>query len=87
MKTSSVNPSNQCPYCQHKLELATASPRNRHATPKPNDVTVCIECASVLVFTDDLNVRAPNIVELTSAMKHVGVAEIVAAVKARRRNQ
>jgi hypothetical protein len=46
-------------------------PANPDAAPDPGDVTVCISCAQLLVFTDDLTLRAPmpGEVEMTPAIR------------------
>lgn len=45
-------PENLCPYCGKKLDAASGE-----GTPSPGDVSVCIECASPLMFTDELTLR------------------------------
>ena len=56
-----------CPYCGKKLSAATsATPDDPDAVPEPGCVTVCISCASPLVFADDLTVRALAKDELTA---------------------
>lgn len=49
---------NRCPTCEHVLEAATGITTDD--APKPGDVTLCIYCAAILVFTDDLRVRLPK---------------------------
>lgn len=49
-------PPTKCPFCDHPLDRALAGSRGGRE-PKPGDVSVCISCASALVFTEDLNVR------------------------------
>lgn len=49
---------NRCPNCTHILEEATGVTTDD--APKPGDVTLCIYCAAVLVFTDDMMVRLPT---------------------------
>lgn len=48
---------NRCPHCEHILEGATGVTTQN--APKPGDVTLCIYCAAVLVFQDDMRVRLP----------------------------
>lgn len=51
-------PACRCPYCGHNLDAAmSGNPKNPDAVPKPGDVSVCISCASVLVFKPDLTLR------------------------------
>ena len=65
-------PTSRCPFCGHKLDAAMAGdPKYPDVIPKPGDVSVCISCASVLVFADDLTVRAPmpGEIEMTPALR------------------
>lgn len=47
-------PACRCPYCDHELFAASGLGRG----PQPGDVSVCIRCASSLIFDQDLTVRA-----------------------------
>jgi hypothetical protein len=44
-----------CPHCGSLFDTATGMTRNHSL--KPGDVTICIECASWMVFTDELGLR------------------------------
>ncbi len=46
-----------CPICNHKID-AHSDPYGS-AKPKPGDVTVCLYCANVFVFTEALYLRDP----------------------------
>jgi predicted nucleic-acid-binding Zn-ribbon protein len=46
------------------------------------DVSVCIACGNVAIFTDDLALRAPTAAEWRDIMANPLVAHIVATVKA-----
>ena len=52
-------PECRCPYCGKILDRASATPGSPGAAPEPGDLTVCIECASPLVFDEALRVRKP----------------------------
>ena len=68
----SRTPKSPCPWCGHILDGAMAAdPKNPDATPKPGDVSVCISCAQILVFNDDLTMRAsmPGEIEVTPVMR------------------
>lgn len=41
-------PPQRCPLCDHRLDAASAL--DSDAAPTPGDLTVCISCASPLVF-------------------------------------
>ncbi len=74
-----------CPYCQHELDTVTSAPMNPEATPSEGDITVCIECASVLIFKEDLTVRKPDATEMFWAMGMPEVLLVIGAVKAMKR--
>jgi hypothetical protein len=62
-------PKTACPYCRHKLDAAMAAdPKHPDAAPSSGDFSVCISCASVLVFDDELKSRAPKPGELEAAL-------------------
>lgn len=44
-------PPSRCPVCGHLLMFAMA---NRKNPPKPNDFTVCVFCASVLRWNQEM---------------------------------
>jgi hypothetical protein len=58
-------PETRCPYCDHYLDAA-GDPKGVRG-PQEGDLSVCISCAQVLVFTADLTVRKPTLVELHEA--------------------
>lgn len=66
-KTTTRLPTATCPYCNNRLSAAT------HATeavsPKPGDLSVCIHCASVLVFDALLRPSKPAPEQLDAAFK------------------
>jgi hypothetical protein len=67
-----------CPECRYKLDAATAA--FSHAKPGPGDVTVCINCAALLEFTDELGLKACNTHALPlDALEQL--AEVQAAVR------
>lgn len=56
------------PYCGHRFDRATsAMPDDRDAVPVPGAASVCISCASVLVFDDALRLRKPYPGEIEAA--------------------
>lgn len=49
----------RCPVCSHPFDCATGiEDRN---TPHKWDFSICIECAELLVFTDNLGVRSADL--------------------------
>ncbi len=49
-------PECNCPNCGHRFSAAS-SLDDASAKPSAGDFTVCIECAQLLAFDDDLRVR------------------------------
>jgi hypothetical protein len=54
METHHV-PGAVCPVCSKLLDGATNI--NDDGAPKPGDVSVCVDCMSILTFTPDLKLR------------------------------
>jgi hypothetical protein len=50
-------PACHCPYCETRLDAATNLAKV--IMPKPGDISVCIQCAQILIFADDLTLRKP----------------------------
>jgi hypothetical protein len=59
-------PRTRCPYCGHKLNAAGLP--SGDAAPAPGDYSVCIACAGVLIFGDDLALRKPEPGELPTPL-------------------
>ena len=53
----------ECPVCKYKLNDATTAV-GENTTPREGDISVCIGCAEVLIFTKDLSVRLATISDL-----------------------
>lgn len=81
---TSVVPDSSCPNCGAEFTQAT---NQKGRMPKPNDATVCIKCATILVFTDQLTVRAPTTEELDKLSREPELQRIVQAVAAIHRKQ
>jgi hypothetical protein len=56
MKSTQVNKAARCPACLKSNDGATSM--REDATPKPDDLSVCIYCGQVNVFQTDLTLRA-----------------------------
>ncbi len=54
----------ECPVCHYVFDCASAMRGN--ATPQLGDLSLCIECGELLVFTADLSVR---LADLNDALK------------------
>lgn len=47
-------PKTVCPFCGEVLDMATGFGSK---SPKPGDISVCVQCHSWLRFTEDLTLR------------------------------
>ncbi len=61
MKTTRL-PSATCPSCGKKLDAATTF--DEDVEPSPGDVTICLGCQDILIFTEELGLRRPTDQEL-----------------------
>jgi hypothetical protein len=73
-----------CPTCRYEMDAATAV--FAAVRPKPGDVTVCINCAALLQFANDMSLILANTHELTLDVLDQ-LAEAQAAVKKMHREQ
>jgi hypothetical protein len=48
-------PETRCPACN--VDISAASDPRNERSPKANDYSLCIHCAAVLIFNDDLTLR------------------------------
>lgn len=55
LKRTTLTPGNKCLLCGHHLDASTAM--NGEEDAKEGDLSVCIKCADVAVFTADLGLR------------------------------
>jgi transcriptional regulator with XRE-family HTH domain len=83
----------QCPWCEHPLDAATSVPADREErNPEPGDLTVCLECASLLMFDQGLipqkvseDERRKILLEQPDLVKTIASAERAARSIDRRR--
>ena len=45
----------QCPLCNHEIDAATGIDNDE--TPKPGDVSICINCAGFLQYSSDMSLQ------------------------------
>lgn len=50
-------PDANCPHCGHHVDAAT-DPFDPTNTPYPGDITVCLYCAGICVYTDSMALRS-----------------------------
>jgi hypothetical protein len=74
-----ITPDNRCPYCG--LTNDRASDPTGDAVPKRGDISVCIRCGGVGLFTRSLRVRKPSPAELAEAMANPKVRRLQAAIR------
>lgn len=55
-------PGRHCPVCRAEIDGQTSVAGQ--FTPKPGDVTVCLYCQSILIFTEDLQTRIASYDEM-----------------------
>ena len=77
-----LDQSSHCPYCGYELDGAT-SPRDQSMMPSPGDVSICIECGGICLFTADLRLRKPTLEEDSTIRAELG-ATLAAFELARR---
>jgi hypothetical protein len=71
-----------CPQCGYSLDAHTNTTGD--GAPEVGDISVCIECASLLRFDSDLKVQLTSMEELPESC-HAQVAKVIEVVKAFRR--
>jgi hypothetical protein len=64
-----IAPRRHCPDCGHPADSATGVGTDDR--PKAGDFSVCIRCAHLYIFADDLTVRTPTGDEIESMPSHV----------------
>lgn len=72
-------PDHLCPYCSHKL--SAIGEMSNQGAPRPGDVTLCIECAGLLVLDADLRAQKPTIADLQVIANSEAWPEISRAVR------
>ena len=74
-------PLTACPMCNHQLDAATCTTGDHK--PAPGDLTVCIECATILEFDPDLSVRVvgPSVLAALDDDTRAHLALVRAAIR------
>lgn len=62
----------RCPSCAYETDIHEL-PDGHPATPGPGDLSICVRCAALAVFTPDLTLRQPTRREAERAMRHEAV--------------
>lgn len=72
----------QCPICGHEFTQASHVPFDQPAFPKTGDVSICIECHNILIYSDDVgHVRKPTAEELSDTLNDTRVIAVLEAMK------
>lgn len=72
----------QCPHCGSLNDGATEM-HLEAVRPKPGDWSMCFECAGISVFTEDLHLRASDLLEAYMQMPYEQYKEVKHAVELR----
>jgi hypothetical protein len=80
MKTTKLGVTSRCPYCAYELDAASTVPGVPDASPNSGDVTICIACAGVMIFQQDLSVRKPTEVELAVVLADPDVLQLIKVI-------
>lgn len=67
-------PADYCPWCGYLIDAA--SPLEGKATPKPDDITICLSCGSILQFDFNLKIQKitdQKVREVMSAKSYEGL--------------
>jgi hypothetical protein len=71
----------RCPYCGYKVDRASHVGEEQ-ASPKPGDVSICMLCANVSLYVDDLgNVRKATPEEVKELEANPTVAKTQLAIR------
>lgn len=62
----------KCPTCGYKMDAATPAYFNAKVSPRPGDLSLCMKCGEMLVFTESLTIR---ILELNDMLQLKAVTQ------------
>jgi hypothetical protein len=69
----------QCPFCGYKVDHAS-SLDGKHR-PSEGDISLCLSCAQILIFDEDLKLREPTPEEYKEASAMEGVKKAQRVIK------
>lgn len=64
-----------CPHCGKKVTLSTGISHDEHLEPMPGAFTLCIRCAQLSVFGENLKLRLPTAEEKAEASTNKLIVE------------
>ena len=66
-------PACQCPYCGHVADAISPADGDDDSPPTPDSaISLCLNCAGILCFNDDLTIRRPTAAELRMLKRDPG---------------
>jgi len=71
----------RCPYCGKENHKAT-NPLGSDIIPPPGSLSLCIGCAGISIFNDDLTTRKPTEEEKEEILKDANVQRLIIELKA-----
>lgn len=77
MKQTAI-PKQACPYCGYEFD--TSASVYCSASPKPGDISICLNCAKVAVFDKDLTQRLPTAEEKEQINKNRKILDAQLAI-------
>lgn len=83
--TTTRTPVNRCLVCGYEIDAASPTERP-DATPKPGDIALCLKCAHVHIFADDLTLRAPTGAEMRDIAGDRAMVKAIEAIGAYNRS-
>lgn len=79
MQTTTIEPT-ACPSCGHKIDAATSAYGDYE--PAEGDISLCIRCANVSIFGNDLTLRRPSMLEFNRLLDDQETCEMILKAKA-----
>ena len=73
MKPTQI-PEQRCWLCGYKMNRTSEAFGDR--TPKAGDVSICLSCGAIQVFTEDLRLRVPTDEEREKFMRDPRITEV-----------
>jgi len=62
-------PTCKCPVCSYEMDACSGV--DGDSAPAKDDITVCYNCATLLLFNDDLTIRLPTVQERKEIPTHI----------------
>lgn len=79
-EVTSAIPAQQCPFCGYKMDHASGE-----RPPKKGDVSLCLKCMEISVFSDGLRMRSPTDAEMIE-LQRSGAWDLIERARAHHRS-